>query len=244
MFGGHYENPNVHEIGTQMNHHSLSSNLGPSEFYPTPELATPLGQANTSASFPPYESFHSNNNRHHHVYLHNNNGNNATNGVGMTVATIEKPMIPDNLHSSSSSSNSHNSHQNRLLNDWQTETLPSEQLLNSNKKGVKKRTKANDSLTAEEKRRITLEKNRQAGRVFKSLRFLKASRCRKKRKFLMQDLERHAHEVSMMNQTMTAQIQQLQSQLELAKRQLHRYQTTCQCMILEKEPEIAAAAEI
>ena len=82
-------------------------------------------------------------------------------------------------------------------------------------------------MSSEEKRRITLEKNRQAGKFFLDL--YKASRCRKKRKFLLQDLERHAQEATVLNHTLTIRVQELETQLQMANDELRQLKKSCHC---------------
>ena len=105
----------------------------------------------------------------------------------------------------------------------------------SNRKSSSKKKAKNevDAATAEEKRRVTLEKNRLAGNISLFLsndsKSCEASRCRKKRKFLIQDLERHAHEVSVLNHNLSLQIQALSDQAKQMSAQLEIYKTHCNC---------------
>ena len=60
-----------------------------------------------------------------------------------------------------------------------------------------------------------------------------ASRCRKKRKTLLQDLEKHAKEVSDLNQTLTVQVQTLSAQMQILYGQLDIFKD-CSCGAAEK----------
>jgi hypothetical protein len=61
------------------------------------------------------------------------------------------------------------------------------------------------------------------------LTYPKASRCRKKRKILIQDLEKHAQEVSLLNHSLTLQIEELNGQMNRLHQQLQFYHSECQC---------------